>query len=78
MARPDQEDVALLHPHSLAVLRFGEVTGQHAVARLQPADPASPRDVEQDTPADQPVLQRLDRFDRAHRSAETESAGRPL
>ena len=64
MPRPDQQDVALSHPHSLGAPGLIKISREHALARLQPVHVASARHVEQDAAPDKSVLHNLDRLDR--------------
>ena len=63
MAGADQEDVALADRHALLALGPLEVLAEDVLAGLEPGHPAQPRHVEQHAPADQAVLEDLDRVD---------------
>ena len=61
MTRADEQDVADVHGHTLVALRGLEVLAENMVTRLDPANPARSRHVEQNAAAYESVLEDVDR-----------------
>ena len=64
MAGSDQQDVPFPDGHPLLGLGCLQLIAKDVLPRLEPRDPSESRNVEQDAPSDQTVLQDLDRLGR--------------
>ncbi len=60
MTGADEQDVPGAHAYPLVALRRLEVLAEDVLARLEPGNAAHAGNVEQDSPADEAVLENLD------------------